>query len=504
MPNEQLPPAGAPRDIRGTRWLERRAQDIRYAIRGLRNHPAFSITVILTLALGIGANAAMFSIVDRLLFRAPPLMHDPARVHRVYLATTWRGEVHPNSYIPYARFTDLTSDTRSFDRTALFSERAAAIGAGTDAREMQVGVVTAGFFGFFDAPPAVGRYFSASEDSPPRGAPVVVLSYGYWRTRYGADPGVIGQTLQVGSTLCTIIGVAARGMVGLWPDTPPVAFVPAAMVAAERGDLGIRGETWWGTYHWTWAQSMVERKPGVTIAQANADLSQAFVRSYQKELAASPGQQPLALARPHAIAGSVLSNRGPQASSLAKIATWIGGVALIVWLIACANVANLLLARALQRRREIAVRLALGVSRARLASQLLTESFILALLGGVSGVLIAQWGGGVLRSSFLSATTTASVVADPRTLMYAGAAALFAGLLTGLAPLVQTRHVDLNRDLRERRARRHLPALPPARRAAGLPGHAVGRAAGGRRPLRPEPRARQGHPARLSTPSRCC
>ena len=276
-----------------------------------------------------------------------------------------------------------------------------------------------------------------------------MLSYGYWRTRYGGDPKAIGQTLQVGSTVCTIIGVAAKGMVGLWPDTPPVAFVPAAMVASERGDLRLRGETWWDTYHWTWAQTMVERKPGVTMAQANADLSQAFVRSYQKELAASPGQQPIAIAKPHALAGSVLSDRGPNTSSLAKIATWIGGVALIVWLIACANVANLLLARALQRRREIAVRLALGVSRARLASQLLTESVILALLGGVSGVLIAQWGGAVLRSSFLSETTTATVVSDPRTLMYAGAAALFAGLLTGLAPLVQTRHVDLNRDLRE-------------------------------------------------------
>ncbi len=449
MPNEGQTPRDATRDIRGTRWLERRAQDIRYAIRGLRNHPVFTITVVLTLALGIGANAAMFSIVDRLLFRAPPLMHDPARVHRVYLATTWRGEVNENSYIPYARFADLTSDTKSFDRTALFTEQELAIGAGTDAREMQVGVVTAGFFGFFDATPALGRYFTESEDSPPKGAPVVVLSYGYWRTRYGGDPKVVGQTLQVGATLCTIIGVAPKGMVGLWPDTPPVAFVPAAMRAGERGDLGIRGETWWGTYHWTWAQSMVERKPGVTIAQANADLSQAFVRSYQKELAASPGQQPLAIARPHAYAGSVLSDRGPRASSLAKVATWIGGVALIVWLIACANVANLLLARALQRRREIAVRLALGVSRARLASQLLTESLILALLGGVSGVLIAQWGGAVLRSSFLSATSTATVVSDPRTLMYAGAAALFAGLLTGLAPLLQTRHVDLNRDLRE-------------------------------------------------------
>jgi predicted permease len=449
MRNEEPPPRDATRDIRGTGWLERRMQDIRYAIRGLRNHPGFTITVVLTLALGIGANAAMFSIVDRLLFRAPPLMHDPARVHRVYLATNWRGEVSQNSYIPYARFTDLTRDTKSFDRTALFTEQQLAVGTGTDAREMQVGVVTAGFFGFFDARPALGRYFTASEDAPPAGAPVVVLSYGYWRTRYGGDPKALGQTIQIGATLYTIVGVAAKGLAGMWPETPPVAFVPAATRAGERSEFGIRGETWWGTYHWTWAQVMVERKPGVSLAQADADLSQAFVRSYQKELVESPGRQPIEIAKPRAFAGSVLSNRGPQATSLSKVATWIGGVALVVWLIACANVANLLLARALQRRREIAVRLALGVSRARLASQLLTESVILALLGGVSGVLIAQWGGAVLRSSFLSATSTATVVSDPRTLMYAGAAALFAGLLTGLAPLVQTRRVDLNRDLRE-------------------------------------------------------
>jgi putative ABC transport system permease protein len=449
MPNEGLPRDEARRDVRGTGSFERRAQDIRYAIRGLRNHPGFTVAVVVTLALGIGANAAMFSVVDRLLFRAPPMMHDPARVHRVYLATNWRGEVNRNSYIPYARFTDLTHDTKSFDRTALFTENELAVGTGTDAREMQVGVVTAGFFGFFDAPPALGRYYTTAEDSPPTGAAVAVLSYGYWQTQYGGQRNVIGQTMQVGATLYTIIGVSAKGFVGLWPDTPPVAFIPAAARAGERGDFGIRGETWWGTYHWTWAQSMVERKPGVSIAQANADLSQAFVRSYQNELSTSPGQQPLAIAKPHAFAGSVLSNRGPQESSLAKIATWIGGVALIVWLIACANVANLLLARALQRRREIAVRLALGVTRARLASQLLTESIILALLGGVTGVVIAQWGGAVLRSAFLSATSTAGVISDPRTLIYSGTAALIAGVFTGLAPLLQTRRVDLNRDLRD-------------------------------------------------------
>jgi putative ABC transport system permease protein len=437
------------RDVRGIGWLERRGQDIRYAFRGLRNRPGFTIAVVLTLALGIGANAAMFSIVDRLLFRAPPLMHDASRVHRVFLATTWRGEVNQNDFIPYARFIDLTRDTRSFERTALFAEQELAVGTGADTREMQIGVVTSGFFGFFDAPPALGRYYTAGEDAAPSGMPVVVLSYGYWSTQFGGRRDAVGQVVQIGATRYTIIGVAPRGFVGLWPDKPPAAFVPAATLGAEKGaGLGIRGENWWTTYHWTWAQVIVQRKPGISIAQANADLSQAFVRSYRNELTTSRGQQSIAIARPHAIAGSVLSERGPHESPLARIATWIAGVALIVWLIACANVANLLLARALQRRREIAVRLALGVSRARLASQLLTESVMLALLGGVSGVIVAQIGGAVLRRAFLAPTSTATVITDPRTLMYAGTAALIAGLLTGLAPLLQTRRVNLGHDLR--------------------------------------------------------
>jgi putative ABC transport system permease protein len=421
-------------------------EDLRYAVRGLMARPGFTAAVVLTLALGIGANTAMFSVVDRLLIRPPPMMRDPGRVHRVYLASTFRGTVVNRSYIQFARFLDLTSSTTSFSRTAEVTSRKLAVGAGLEAREMSIGVVSASFFGFFDAPPVLGRYFSAIEDQPPSGAPVAVLSYGLWQTRYGGRRDVLGQSLQIGATLYTIIGVAPRRFVGLWPDLPPAAYIPITAFGSElAANLHLRGETWWTTYHWTWANMLAERKPGVSLAAADADVSAAYLKSYVTELATSPGTTPVKLAQPHAFVGSVLEQRGPDVSNETKVATWLTGVALVVWLIACANVANLLLARALRRRREIAVRLALGVSRARLASQLLTESLLLAVLGGGSGVLVAQWGGALLRARLLR---NAGVVTDPRTLVFAGMAALLAGLLTGLAPIFQTRRADLTQDLK--------------------------------------------------------
>ncbi|MGH7667996.1 MAG: ABC transporter permease, partial [Gemmatimonadaceae bacterium] len=430
-------------------FLDAFFQDIRYAARGLRSKPGFTIAVVVTLALGIGANSAMFSIVDRLLFRPPPMLRDPALVHRVYLASTYRGKEFKSGGVQFARYLDLTNTTTAFQRTAEFTPRQMAFGVGTDAAEHAVGVVSASFFGFFDAPPVLGRYFTAAEDTPPIGTPVVVISYGYWQTRYGGRKDVLGQTIQIGATTYTVIGVSPRGFVGLWPNQPPAAFVPITAYGHEVGaTIHLVGETWESTYHWTWASMMAERKPGVSMQTATADLTQALVRSYQKQEASDKGMRSLALIKPHGIVASILSDRGPDESSLGKIVTWISGVALIVWLIACANVANLLLARALRRRREIAVRLALGVSRARLMSQLLTESFALALLGGIAGIGVAQWGGALLRTLFLSKTTTATVVDDPRTLIFTGAAALIAGLLTGLAPLFQTSKTDLTRDLK--------------------------------------------------------
>src|SRR5947208_13167710 len=204
-----------------TDWLDVWTQDIRYAVRGLRAKPSFTAAVVVTLALGIGANAAIFSIVDRLLFRPPPMLVTPAMTHRLYLATTYRGEESYMAGVQYARYVDLTSWTKSFARTAEITEGRVAVGTGDDAREMMVGIVSASFFGFFDAPPALGRYFTAAEDTPPNGTPVAVLSFAFWQTRFGGRNDVLGSTLQIGPTVYTIVGVAPEGFFGLWPTQRP-------------------------------------------------------------------------------------------------------------------------------------------------------------------------------------------------------------------------------------------------------------------------------------------
>ena len=432
-------------------FLDHLRQDLRYALRGLRRSPGFTATVILTLGLGIGANAAMFGVTDQLMFRPFPYLRDPARVHRVYLQQNGRARVVTKSVFPYTRYLDIKRESHSFSQSAGFAEWQLAVGSGDAARERKVAGVSASFFDFFDARPALGRFFGASEDSIPRGADVAVLGYGYWQTEFGGKD-VIGQTLQVGPLTMTIIGVAPEGVVGVTSGDAQAVFIPITTFAygVNQGDA----QTFATRYNWDWMSMMVRRKPGVTEAMASADLSNGFTRSMiamqamNRSTGASWGLTPLEQVRPRAIAGALKTAAGPDAGLESRTLLWVSGVAAIVLLIACANVTNLMVARVLRRRREIAVRLALGVSRWRLVSQFLTESLLLAVLGCLAGVAIAQWGGAALRFLVLRGGAAIGVVTDWRTLAVAAGFALVSGVLIAVGPALLAIRGDLASTLR--------------------------------------------------------
>jgi predicted permease len=421
-------------------------QDVRYAIRALRRSPGFAIGILLTFGLAIGANAAMFGIVDRLLLRSPAHVSDADRLRRVYLTKTNPGGGDDlETAVSYPEFADVSRNVRAFSGMAAVAWERLSLGRGAGAEQVRAAIVTASFFPLLGVRPAMGRFFSTDEDRAPLGAPVAVISYGFWRDRLAGDPGVVGRRLHLGKTLYTVVGVAPKEFTGVDLEASDV-WLPISV-----GGLDAAGDSWFSDRGNKWLEIIGRLGPAIGDRRADGELTAVYRRT-------QVGHQYSDTSARLSVA-PVIMQRGPRRAPETRVSAWLAGVAAVVLLVACANVANLLLARGMRRQREIAVRLALGVSRARLASQLVTETMLLAVGGGLLGLLLAHWAGALARSVLLPDISWPEGAVDGRVLAFAGAAVALTGLVTGVLPAVQAQGTRLGvalkvgtRDLGRRRS----------------------------------------------------
>ncbi|MGV3709328.1 MAG: ADOP family duplicated permease [Gemmatimonas sp.] len=429
------------RDARRIEWFANVGQDLRYALRGLRRNPVFAVAVVAILALGIGANATMFDIVDRLLLRTPPTLIDADRVHRVYLHSTINNQPFYSASTSYHRFRDLADSSRTIDVAAAVWNPTLAVGE-LNAVEERVTYATASYWKLFEVAPALGRFYTEAEDVATNPTHVTVLSHAYWQRAFGGRDSVIGKQIRLGRINYTIIGVAPESFIGL-SEQAPAAWIPIASGGTNTFPGNGRVH-WYDTYGMNWLQTVVRRRDGVSREAVNAELSQRFQQSYANARSLNANVIPIEIAKPSVEASSVLVARGPNRSTDVKVAIWLVGVAAIVLLIACANVGNLMLARALQRQREIAVRLALGISRSRLIAQTMIESTLLAILGGVAGLAATAWGGGILRATLVPDLAVTSLFHNVRTPLFTMLLAVGVGMLTGLVPAFKSARGSLS------------------------------------------------------------
>lgn len=409
-------------------------QDLRYALRTLLRTPTLTVAAIVCLALGIGANATIFGVVDTLLFRPPAHVEDPDRVVRLYFRKTPPGfGTYTTSTTGYPLFTALRDSAHAFQSVAAFTHgQGASLGRGPEAKPIKLSLVSATFFPLLGVRPALGRFFGPDEDRQGV-APVVVLSHGFWRRQFGGDSSVLGQSVPLGKGTYTIVGVAPPGFFGI--DLQNVdGWAP---IAAATPDL--MGPSWLtrGSF---FLQTVGRLRPGATPVQAAHEATLVF--RAEDAFTGNPDSNATALL------GPIQAARGPEMSKDAKVASWLAAVAAIVLIIACANVVNILLARAVQRRQEIAIRRAMGAGRRDLARQLFTESALLALTGAGGAVLVALWTGPVVRAFLLRDVPAAATTVDLRVLLFTGIIALLVGLLTGLAPALRVGREDLTHSLK--------------------------------------------------------
>jgi putative ABC transport system permease protein len=408
------------------------------ARRALLHAPGFTIAVVLTLALGIGANSTMFAILDRLLFSPPQHIANADRLRRVFVygKTPFKPEIGYSSSMTYPDLRDLAR-TKAFAQLAGFSARTMTLGRGETSEQITVELASASYFPALGVRPKLGRFYVESEDDVHAAVPTVVLSHGFWQRRFGGAASVLGQTLDLGAGKYTVIGVAPPGFTGI--NLAPIdAWVPLRTAGAIES-----GTNWVDAYGWYWMQLVARLNPGVTDERTAAEAS-ALYRSGQplKEREDSSAQVRLA---------SVIAARGPNRTQETIVAEALGGVALLVLLIACANVANLFLARSMQRRKQFAVQSALGVGRGRLLLQNLTEALLLAVSAAVLAYFISSAVAPALFRVLLK-NAYLPTAGGLRAALMTGALALVTVLMGAFIPALRASRVDLLDALRSGRS----------------------------------------------------
>jgi len=403
-------------------------QDLKFGMRMVTKNPGFSLLVIVTLGLGIGLNTAIFSLVNAVLFR--PLPFDD--VERIVELN--RGDW--NQFFSYPDYLEYRDRSGIFSELSAWSYAPISIGSG-ETTELRFGqIVTGNYFSTLRVSAHRGRVLTPDDDRTPGQHPVAVISFGYWQSNYGADPAVVGRDISLNGGVYRIIGVAPEGFVGAYPAFAPDVWVPMMMEAQimpEGGQLESRRSGW--------LRTIGRLAPGVTLQQAQARLDQ-FTPSLKQIDPERYADETAYVVHPSGVGLPPEAQPATLAAS-GLVMLMVG----LVLLIACANVANLFLARSTARRGEIAIRLALGAGRLRLIRQLLTESMILAVCAGVFGILIAGWAVGLAERLLpelpYKITLALDVALDGRVLTFAIVVSMLTGIVFGLVPALQATKADV-------------------------------------------------------------